>query len=215
MLRDSAVALIKGRLQRKNFSDLDALIVSEMQAVQEELESAAFLPWFLLSEKMTVTRAVSTNDDRLALPTGFLKEYEEGSLWLQTTDSENPQKAMQKGFYDIALKVYPGTGTPKVYALDGDYFRLRPEPDEEETFYIKVYKKDTVLSTNIENKWLANASGWFMAEVAYKMAALYLKDAKAANIFAAEVKRQYATIYKKHIARMEANMDEPMGGYDG
>lgn len=211
MDRDAAVTLLANRLQR---SDLTSRIITEMQFVQEnKLEGAEFLPWFLLSENLT--EVTVANEERVAVPATFLREYEAGALWVYDTASVKWLE-LKKDDYDFLANKFPTeVQIPRYYSLDNNYFRLKPVPDIVYTLRIKCYLRDSILSTNIENNWLKNASDWLIAEVGAIMAGQHLRNKKLSEEFKAEATKAKTRVYVTHEARMHANRDYTMGGPDG
>ena len=213
MDRDSAVTILENRLQRSD-TETTSRIITEMQFVQETLlEGAAFLPWFLLSENLT--ESTIAGEERVQVPNNFLREYEGGALWVYDTAGVKWLE-LKKDSYDYILNEFPTeTEIPQKYALDNDYFRLKPTPDIVYTLRIKCYLRAAVLSTNIENNWLKNASDWLIAEVGAIMAKQHLRNKKLADEFKADAIIAKQRVYIAHEAREHANRDYTMGGPDG
>lgn len=211
MTRDEVVTLLGYRLGSR--TDLDAKIILEMDFVQQfVLEgTGAFLPWFLETEMSTSTTNI--DEDRLALPDDFLGEIEEQALWLYDADNEeNAYTLLIKGDYDQLLDKYPAPGTPKQYAMTGDYFLIRPTPDDNYTIKMRYYAKDdSLLTENIENKWLKHAADLVIAETGTIMARNHLMNEDLAAGFekAALIARQ--RLYTLHERRKHTNRTYSMG----
>src|SRR3990172_13346945 len=161
MIRDAFITLLKQRCRREADATLDARIVSEMLFIQEQiLEGGLTLPWFLLSENLTAFTEIG--EERIQIPINvdgvvgkdFLREHEEGTLWYYDVTRDEWIELVKEDYDSLIATYTNGTGTPKYYALDGDYFRLKPTPDAVLQLRIKCYLREPVLSTNIENKWL-------------------------------------------------------------
>ena len=215
MTRDEAITLIKQRLQRENDTAITARIQSEIILAQEmRLEGNAWLPWFLLSENLTANTTAS--EERLPVPNNFLREAEEGALWRYDPDSsEIPWVELTKDDYDFLLNKYPNEDAPVAYALSNEYFRLKPTPDAVYTMRMKCYLRDDPLTSDIENKWLANAADWLIAEVSEKIARQHLRNIKLADSIKGEIIEAKNRVYVVHEARMHANRKYSMGGVDG
>lgn len=204
MLRDTAVSLVKGRLARFTSSTvLDDHIVAEMKAYQEVLETAAFLPWFLVKESSSTTLTVS--DDRLVLPSDFLRETEADALWI--TDSDGNEHKLDKDDYDEIRALYPASSLPKAYDLVGDYLRVRPIPDAAYTVKMIYFGRALPLDDNIENGWLKHASGLMIAGTGYVIASQYVKNKDAAAAFAKQEQRAHAGLLTADQARKDANRE--------
>ena len=216
MDRDTAITLIKARMKRAGDTNLDELIVAEMQLVQStDLEGGPNLPWFLLSENLSA--ATTADEERVHVPinvefTGndFIREFEEGALWLYNND-EGKYELLPKDDYDIILAKYPGGGKPKKYSLNGDYFRFRPLPDVAYTLRMKCYLRDRTLSTNIENDWLKWAPDLMIAKVGAKIARYHLRDEKVADMLDNEATTAASRLLVQDTARKQANLELTMG----
>ena len=218
MDRDSAISLLKIRLKRVADTNIDTTIVTVLQHVQETiLEENEWLPWFLLSEFLTIT--TTANEERIAVPTdvnftgnNFLNEYENGALWRIDASLDAGRKLLVKDDYDSLYRRYKtSTGKPSHYSLDGDYFRLFPTPDDAYTLKMRCYLKDTRLDSNVENNWLKYAADWLMAETGFIIARDVLRDKVAEANMTTDIGRAKDRLLKKDIARKEANMEATMG----
>lgn len=152
MTRDEAVALIKITLGFRTIGDSD--IVLFMKLAQVTLENGPIKPWFLRSELASITTDVSAQ--RVRVPTDFIHEAEDAVLEYVPDDAEEEVVPLTKGFMDELNYTFRATdaGAPQAYALDGEYFRMYPLPDAAYTIRMVYYQKDTVLNTDVENKWL-------------------------------------------------------------
>jgi len=204
MTRDEAVARIKRRLSNRTDSALDTTIVDELQFAQEQMEHDLRLspPWFLLEELSDAS--TTALEERLPLPSDFLQEYEQGTLWLVDTALEDPFVDLPKGFYQGLKHKYPGTGQPKAYSLDGKYFRLHPTPDAVYTMRMLYYKKDAVLDTDIENEWLQEAPGVLWGRAGLGMAEM-LHDDRATTYFATHYREAREGLAKAMVTRSITN----------
>lgn len=210
MLRDDAVALIQQGLSFR--TGLTSQIITMMQYVQGDiLEQRATLPWFLLEE---FSEAETTSgEERLLLPADFLGEYEEGTLWLYTptADPEDQWEEIEKDFLD---NIKTGeTGPPEAYALTNKYFRLAPTPDAVYKIKMVYYKKGQVLSSNIENEWLANAGDLLINLTGVHMAEDLSND-KAQAKFQTRVDKAEDRFFRENEERKHTNMRYIIGGKD-
>src|SRR5687768_4289047 len=210
MTRDEVVALLHLRLNR---TDLEAKIISEMVFVQSfQLEgTGAFLPWFLESEMANAN--AGEGEERVLLPDDFLGEIEEQSLWLyDATNEDAPYTELHKSAYDRLILRHQISGTPREYALAGDYILLRPIPDATYNLRMRYYAADASLATeNIENKWLKHAADWLMAEVGAKIAATHIRNLPLAKEFKQDAAIARQRVYTKHEARKHTNRTYGMG----
>jgi len=208
MLRDAAVAIIKGRLGRPNDTTIDTLIINEMQLAQTQAERDKILPWFLITEISDASTTV--NEQRLLVPTNFLREFGEGALWRFNASSDPTWVDLSKEEFDVLRQRY-GTevGDPVRYALVGKYFRLFPTPDQVYTMKMLYYAQDVVLSTNIENEWLKEAPGLLISRTG-GVIATYLNH-PSLIAFKADLLTAQNELVVQETARDEANRSRAMG----
>ncbi len=216
MDRDAAVARIKSRLQRSTDTALDTSIINEMQFVQQYiLEEGSFLPWFLLTDYTDAGFITVANTETVAVPTNFLREAEEGALWIDNSadDPDAPWVEVPKDDYDALRNssLYDGTGKPKRFALVGNNLYLKKTPDAAYLLRMLAFFKDTVLSTNIENNWLKYAADWVIAETGVIMALNYIRDDIMTQAFAAQAGRARNRVHIENEARAHANRNYQMG----
>lgn len=218
MLTSAAIEQVKRRLGFKQTHNDHVL--EELQYAQSRHEQGIvfhqgiFLPWFLESEVGTgVTLA---GEQRMPFHSDFLRELEEGALWFYDTSTETPQWIeLQKDDMDYLIKRYPGSGTPKAYALQRSYARLFPTPDDAYTLKVVGYRADDLpsVSPDIENRWL-KYSPFMLIEEATRIMAGALGNAaaekRASNNLILETQRLFSTTE----ARKHANVRYVMGGED-
>lgn len=161
MLRDEAVAEVQRVLGYR--SDKAAEIQQLMLYQQAEMERQPDLPWFLRTEIENMVSVANT--PQMALPVGFLKEWQEDPLAVRTLNSSSTYyiwKELAKdspNYLRTSMQEVSTTlsiGIPQAYSRIGDNFILFPTPNDIYTFRMTYYKADAVLTTNIENKWLQN-----------------------------------------------------------
>lgn len=170
MTRDEVVARIKEGLGFR--SDLDNVIIERLKEVQRTMELAPELPWFLVSEYTYINATVG--EERIALPSNYIRGVEDDALWLYDEDAsldEDVWTALEKSDVETLRKKFPGSGAPCAYAEIGLYFRIFPTPDDTYQLRHLFYAKDTVLSSNIENKWLKYVPNLFIAKAGSLVAA--------------------------------------------
>lgn len=162
MDRDAAVARIKRRLGNRTDA-IDTRIIDELDAAQDIHEKKARLPWFLLTEDLWVDTVA--DEERVRVPTNFLREYESGALWLYDSTADTPWTELKKNDKDALRKnmgvTLDASGQPTCYSLSGVYFRLAPVPDAVYRLYVQVYRRDTKPSAfpsgGETNLWLTEA----------------------------------------------------------
>lgn len=191
MIRDTAVDLIMSRLGKRVSTTLQQDVINEMVFVQEnELEGMPDLPWMLVSEKTTA--ACTASDERMALPSDFLQEWEDGSL--TRVDADGSETIMRRDDWDILenTSTLDGEGPPTYYDIAGDYILLRKTPDIIYNFDFRYYQRALSLAgtygdaNNIENKWLKWFSDLFIAKTGLKVASSIAADQAYARFAADE-----------------------------
>ena len=216
MLRDE---LVQAMIRRLAFRPgITSNVIAELQIAQEELEKERHtdqnIPWFLLSEIATANNP-AIGDERLPLPSNFLGEYENGTLW-RFDDTADPVTAdpwieMIKGTYDNLKAEYIGQGPTLRYSIVGEYFRLHPTPDKIYTYKMLFYKQDDVLSTNIENKWLKYSPWMLGGKAGEELAETYRDDVAIAYFqkkFAEAKTALHRRMTEREVVNDDATMDE-------
>lgn len=215
MNRAAAVASIQRLLGMR--SDLEAEIILALQDAQVDLEAEPELPWFLVSEVSSITTTAA--ESRVPLPTDFIREAEEeegGGLFLfdSTADEDAQWVQLEKvNLKELRIAYQSSDGEPEAYALDDQYFRLGPIPDDTYTLKMVFYQKDDLLDTNIENKWLAKAPELILGIAGRKMAEA-IRDAGALQTFANMEARGRKRLEDFAVARQEEGRTRQMGGKD-
>lgn len=206
--RDEAVTIIKGRLGRPSDTTIDTLIINEMKLAQTQAERDKVLPWFLLTEISDASATI--NEQRLKVPTDFLREFGEGALWHFDDSADPTWTDLTKEEFDYLRQRYStASGAPVSYALVGSYFRLFPTPDQAYTMKMLYYAQDEVLSTDIENQWLKEAPGILISRTG-GVIARYLNHPSIVA-FSADLLTAQNELVVQETARDEANRSRAMG----
>jgi len=208
MDRDSAVALIASRLGNRGTA-LNAQIILELQAAQEELEGLPGLPWFLLFHDTSLTMVA--NVETLTVPSGFLLEDDYSRMFLIGTDGG--YRTVTKSDYDTlrGSSFLTGSGYPEKFALQGNTVHFFPTPNVAYALDWHYYKAADVLTTNIENAWLASAGG-VLINFAGMRIARFLRDQQAVTIFKEDYLTALDRLNKHDEARRQAALDAFLGG---
>jgi len=213
MKKQDVVTLLANRLGKR--TDMLDTIRLELQLAQEnDLElNGRFRPWFLLSEFAYVT--VIVDEQRLPLPTDFLQEYDDGTLWIWNEASGDWDR-MEKKSFEVLEDLY-GTdkGVPAYYSLDNQYFNLWPIPSDEYRLRMRYYQRDDSfleLPDVQENRWLKNIPNLLMAQAGVRLAGQHLQDTELASKFQAEIGPQWDNLFTTHEAQKHINREYVMGG---
>ena len=207
MTRDEVVRLLGFRLESRE--DLAERIHAEMDFVQTTiLEEHEWLPWFLESE--LAEASTTPGEWRVSVPEDFLIEMEPASLWI--VDAEGVRHELIKKDMDVATRIAPGTGLPKYYSLQGDYFYFAPVPDAAYPLQMLYYAQDTRMSlANVETKWLKYAADLVIACVGREVAEKHIQNDALAASFANDIGPAWARLLNKQQARIEINQSRSMG----
>lgn len=159
-------------------SNLEYDIIMSLQEAQRDLERGKSLPEFLLVEDATLTVTAGTGE--IALPTNFLRRSSH-KLRYTLDNSDKPQFVEWRNLNE-ALAQWGGADSrsPQVVVLRNSTLLFYPERDKPYTVTWSYYKKDAVLSTNIQNLWLQNAPELLIGLAGMSIAA----DAKNSNALA-------------------------------
>lgn len=213
MTRDEAVSRIRNYLGFNTRLDSN-VIIDALKDAQEQLEHAAELPWFLLTEVSSIPTVAG--ESRTELPSDFLREYEEEALY-RYDSSTGEWVVIEKRDIDTLRTSYvdisDGWGVPKFYALDNRYFRLYPIPDDAYTLKLVYYAKDTALDSNIENDWLKHAPLLLIGTAGVLVASM-LRDDRAVKTFTDMATMAFSQLQSDSVAREVANRRYIMGGED-
>jgi hypothetical protein len=211
MNRDTAVARVQLKLGFR--SDQATNIVNAFQDNQAKLELRPLLPWYLRTE--ISSNSTVSGEERVVTPSDFIREDEESALWYfdASADDEDKWTEIIKDDLSVLRHKFPGVGTPKAYAIHGDYFRIFPTPDAVYTLKLAYYQKQAVLTSNIENKWLLHASD-LMIGMAGKDIATALRDADAVAIFKDMITEGQAQLLIDTEARRHENTRYIIGDLD-
>lgn len=212
MTRDEAVVRVKRMMSFR--SDLDTEIVEALQDVQQELEGGIELPWFLRTEVSNITTTV--DEERIPTPSNFLREWEDDAIYVFNSAAVEPEdiwKPLIKLGLDQLRLDYPGTGTPEAYAYDNAYFRLGPTPNAQFTLKMIYFKKDQVLTSNIENLWLKHAPKLMIGQAGMRVA-IPTKEKDAYAQFDRMATEGAGILFNDTLQRDLVNRSMQMGGPD-
>lgn len=176
MLRSEAVAEIQRILgfRLDNSSD----IIEELKRSQEFLESS-LRPWFLLKERQPLT--ATANQQTVALPSDFIGPAREPADDLFLQEDDGSLTALERVFQSEISGIE--TAKPECYALRVSDILLYPIPDQNYNLLYTYFAKDSVLDTDIENKWLKYAPYVLIGEAGKRIASALRSDS-AFQVFA-------------------------------
>lgn len=184
----AAVDRIKEGLGFLTGTDRDAAILLRLKEAQRELEKGKSLPKFLLQEDQILSLAA--NAQTIALPTGFLRVYDDGNPRFLPANSTIPVFLKRVYFKDgvLAYQRYESgsttanTSAPKVYAIRKSTIDFLFPADQAYTLYWSYYKAADEVALSAENAWLANIPEWLIGDAGRRIA-LSMRDADAVSLF--------------------------------
>lgn len=191
MTRDEAVAQIQQILVWRG--DRTNEIIAGLKFQQQDAEEQATLPWFLREEDTSLVTVV--DNELLAPPTGFIREWDEDALYVKHVDVSGtgqeewvPLVKDSPRYLRTSINNYTDPATsdariPIAYSWDGTNFRLFPTPDDVYEMRMIYYKKDALLDTDIENKWLKHLPYLLIGKAGLVIATAF-RDQIAMQVFA-------------------------------
>ncbi len=210
MTRDEAVSIIEDRLGQRG-TTFDTQIITEMKAMQVQLERMPTLPWFLLYHDTSLVMVAETQT--VTVPSGFLLEDDYSYMYVIDTDASSTTKRCVKGTYDeLKGSSYFGTNKlPERFALQKKELYFFPTPDAAYSIDWFYYAADTVLSTNVTNEWLTEAPELLISKTGLKIAR-YLRNVDLIALFKEDYNEALALMWAQDEARRQAALDAYMGG---
>jgi len=176
-------------------------------------ERRADLPWFLLKASSSLATVAGTR--AVALPSDFIREYEEGELWL--TDSDGYSNTVVKDLYArLRSRFTPDggeqdSGKPDSYAIVGSSFYLFPLPDAVYPLDMFYYASAAPLTADIENVWTLYAADFVAADVGL-LVARHLRDESGVRFFSDDLSMAEKRMFVDNEARKHAAFRAYMGG---
>lgn len=208
MLRDDAVIRIQdglGFAARQS----DKIILRLLEA-QRDLEKGKTLPKFLLQESQALVLLTGTST--VALPSGFLRVDDDNPPHFVAPATVSPVFVAIKHNYRDALEAnYDDTPSgPKVAVIRNSVIDFIATADTTYNMTWNYYKAAALLTTNIENEWLANASDWLIGMAGLRMAR-DARDKDAVGIFQSMMTEGRAACFGEIVASEQASGPLVMG----
>ena len=211
MTRDEAVSLMLEQLGFR--TDLSSNCITHLKLAQIQLEKGPTKPWFLISAQLSLATIAGT--ETVAVPTGFIQEYDQATLKYVPDDSEGlaDEVDLVKGTYDVLRVNFREveSGAPQAYALMNGNFHIFPLPDAVYSLKLIQYTKDTVLDTNIENAWLRESPKLLIGAAGKELAAA-LRDSAAMATFQRWENEDRLLTFSETISKEMAGFDMQVGG---
>lgn len=202
MFRDVAVTRIQDGL---GFATRQTeKIILRLQEAQRDLEKGKTLPKFLLRESQALVLASGTNS--VALPAGFLRIDDDNPPYFFASATSSPTFVSMKRNYREALEAnYSDSPSgPQVAVIRNSVIDFIVTADQTYNMVWGYYKAADLLTTNIENVWLANASEWLIGEAGSRIAR-DVRDEKAQVIFDWMATKGRAAVFGEIVASEESS----------
>jgi hypothetical protein len=211
MTRDEAVVRIQDGL---GFASRQSdKIILRLQEAQRDLEKGKTLPRFLLKEQVAPLLLLE-GQSLVALPVDFLRMDDNNPPHYTVASTGEPFFISMKNSYRDALEanfssdpVGPKVG---VILLAPRRITFINPADKDYTILWSYYAAADLLTTNIENAWLANAPEWLIGEAGWRMA-MDARDKEAAANFQQLLTRGRAACFGEIIASEDASGPLIMG----
>jgi hypothetical protein len=208
VLRDVAVTRIQDGL---GFAARQSdKIVLRLQEAQRELELGKTLPKFLLQTNQILVLPLHFN--LAPLPAGFLRIDDSNIPWYANDDLSIVYLSIKREFLE-AHKAQWRNGEfspPVVGVIEKSNINFINNSDKQYNIFWSYYKAATVLTSNIENEWLANAPEWLIGEAGWRMA-MDARDKDATALFDMMRKTGRAAVFGEIVASEESSGPLIMG----
>lgn len=218
--RDEIISVVLSRAgNRANDAVLTGFAKTELNLIISELESDAWLPWFLVSIEYSL--AVTAEDPSVTFPVTFIREYEDDAVWYYNSNDAEPKRdRLEKVDLDDLQQWYTAAlrGRPVAYALVGSQLVLGPTPDAAAATGVllcRTYNRSVALSDfQLTNVWTENASFLLVNRLGSVIARQYLRDEKLALGFEDGAIKALKALKDAQVAREQSNRTAQMGGSD-
>lgn len=213
MTRDQIITTVLSRLGRQEGNTyLVGRAEDEIQLIQQRLEGAPELWWFLLTDEDT-SLSTTANVRTVDLPADFLREFPDFPLYRYDSTADDPYIKLEKDEFDVLESRFGNDepGEPTHYCLVGSQFHFFPTPDDDYPLRWVYFAKEDLLSDAVStNAWTDNASDLLIGELGQIMAGMK-RDEFWLGKFAAET----AQANQRLLAFDEARKQAARPGYRG
>jgi hypothetical protein len=185
-------------------------IILRLQEAQRELEAGKTLPKFLLQEEQPLSLVAGSRT--VVLPERFLRIDDDYMPYFIASGATAKTYVPIIRSLGDALRdnVADGAGTPPVIVVRKNVLDFVVVPDVNYTIIWQYYKGAELLTSEIENDWLAHAPDWLIGEAGWRMA-MDARDKDAMTLFDALRKSGRAATFGEVIASEEASGMLQMG----
>lgn len=194
-------------------STLRAVALADLQLVQDELEKASDLPWFLYREQSITIAATTTATN---LPTGFIRFDSEFSYLKQTVDNRAKfviPLPMEK-FVEYAAWANSTADRIVAYALTSTQLLSAPALVSDVDLSIYAAFKDSTIPSDAAstNLWATHAPQVLIYETAARVAGEHLQDYDLAARLNMRAQAAWTVLKTHSDAYKYSHLDWVMGG---
>lgn len=212
MTNAEVIDLMMKRLGDRRATVLRAQVLKELNAKIFQLEQGDTLPGFLI-EDMTSLVTVA-DQDYIAVPTGFIREVEEGEFEMQ--NSEGSWFELKKIARDKQRRYFRelGTGFPETYALFGNRFYFGYTPDAVYSIRTQLYMHTSPIVDNqdeVTNPWLVQFLNFTTFSALMVIAATHVHSNELIQRFTPEYQVAKDTYWRFIEAQENTNLEQLMG----
>lgn len=214
MLRSEAVTRINDAIGfRPAGHSLESKIILRLKEAQRDLEKGKTLPRFMIREDQTLTLA--PGEHNVALPSDFIRVDDNNGLSYLSENSFmrgwlTPVHSVREAIEIVQTQQHPDQ--PAINMLPPRVYVIRPHTsvspgvvefvstaDREYVLTWSYFAADAILDSDIENRWLANASEWLIGDAGRRIAA-DLRDQEALALFTEMRQMGRAAVFGDEIA---------------
>jgi len=220
MIRSLAIQRINQEIGfRSSGNSLEPFIILMLQEAQRDLEKGKTLPRFLILEDQTLVLPAGSHS--VALPTGFLRDVDDVGIRYFSQPGNRP-RFLKRVYYNDGIEASAFTTesdplapdqpkAPKFYAIRNNTIDFIATVTTSWTFTWDYYKADAILSSEIENLWLANAADWLIGEAGIRLARS-LRDQTAQASFDTMRTQGRSAVFAELLARELSSGPLVLGG---
>src|SRR5258706_11324356 len=184
MTRGEAIKRINdGMGFRADGHSLEAKFILRLLEAQRDLEKGKTLPKFLLQEDQPLT--LLPNTSTVAIPTGFLRDDDDNHIHFTPVGTSRPVFLERKPYESAVvanMRLQEGKRAPSIYVIRKATIDFIATADKTYNLTWNFYKAGLILTTDIENEWLANASDWLIGEAGHRIA-MGVRDKEGTDLF--------------------------------
>lgn len=210
---DQIVSRIKRRLSRTSVASLDATIIDELNATQEEFEGRGQLPSFIQTfDDITLLADDDLVDVAAELSPGFIRFVDDSPVQIRLVGATETWQPIEKFITTEELRDrHTGRGsTPKGWAFNFPLVMIRPIPDTTIELRFSYYYRAPAMTAGNSTVWTVNAADLLTSYTGMEVAQ-QLRDANAQKYFADKYRLANMNYLKRLAAEEMAGLSTSRG----